>query len=237
MMENSKSEKIYKEILQQLDRSIEDYTFPIFNNPNFPLAAMRIVCFKDEEEWLILFDRIVFGISEGIFLNMISAFGSNIDKPGLQSSKEFIEEVPGMPIWDNELNYVLNEADFEIIINEKKRKFSFTENDYERSGVIKFPKMNKGLRLLRLLTYKCGDDIYMSPSTLLKRIDHRNMPGFLIVDEWNHPDVYEPVREMPGKNSCFQSLAKAMAYNDRDMYDCKQDKNSHWYDWDETGLY
>src|SRR5688572_14002084 len=175
-MRDMQAEKIYTDILEQLDNAAAKHTFPVFNNFNFPLAAMRIVAFRDDEEWLILFERIAYGTSEGTFLNMISAFGNFIGRPGLQATIRFIEEVPRFPIWNNEQDYILNEKEFEAMVYGKAVKFSFDENDYRATYPEKYPGMNRGLRLLRLICHALGPKIYMTPSDLLERIDHNNIP-------------------------------------------------------------
>jgi hypothetical protein len=236
-MKNEKKISVYEQILRELDLAVGEYSFPVFNNPNFPLAAMRIVCFRNDDEWLIVFERIAYGVSDGIFLNMISAFGNRIEERGLQSTLEFIRELPGHSISDDEMNYVLDEKNFEILMYGDKKTFSIDEKDFRGSHVDENKEMRKRLRLLRLITYKTGQDIFMSPANLLDRMDHNDIPVFLIITEWNHPDVYYPGNETPGSNQCFQSLAKAIAYNKKELYDCTLEKNSYWHHWDEAGFY
>ncbi|NOT50466.1 MAG: hypothetical protein HOP10_04220 [Chitinophagaceae bacterium] len=235
-MKNENEISMYEQILRELDLAVEEYSFPVFNNPNFPVATMRIVCFRDDDEWLIVFERIAYGTSDGIFLNMISAFGNRIEERGLQSTMEFITELPGHPVSDDEMNYILNEKKFDVLIYGNKQAFSFDEKDYKVSHVDENKEMRKRLRLLRLIAYKTRQDIFMSPASLLDRMDHDSIPVFLIITEWNHPDVYYPGNEMPGLNPCFQSLAKAIAYNKKELYDCRLEKNSYWYYWDEAGI-
>ena len=235
-MENAKAISVYEQVLRELDLAAGEYSFPVFNNPNFPLAAMRIVCFRNDDEWLIVFERIAYGVSDGIFLNMISAFGNRIEERGLQSTMEFITELPGNSFADDEMNYILDEKNFDVLIYGNKRTFSIDEKDPRESHVDENKKMRKLLRLLRLITYKTGQDIFMPPASLLDRMNHDDIPVFLINTEWNHPDVYYPGTEMPGSNPCFQSLAKAIAYNKKELYDCSLEKNSYWYYWDEAGF-
>jgi hypothetical protein len=236
-MKNEKEILIYEQVLRELDLAVEEYSFPVFNNPNFPLASMRIVCFRNDDEWLIVFERIAYGVSDGIFLNMLSAFGNRIAKRGLQSTMEFITELPDHSFSDDEMNYIVNEKKFDVLIYGDKRTFSIDERDSQESHVDENKEMRKRLRLLRLITYKTGQDIFMSSANLLDRMDHEDIPVFLIITEWNHPDVYYPGNETPGSNLCFQSLARAIACNKKELYDCKQEKNSYWYYWDEAGLY
>ncbi|GEM_PF-6018103 len=228
---NQKVKDCYNDILMQLDNAVENYDFPIFNNLNYPAAAMKIHTFRDSSEWIIAFERIVYGVSEGSFLNLISAFGNKLYKKGLQSDIEIISPTDEYPIWDQDYNYILDENKFCINIRGERLNIEFTEEDYEKSFVNKNTDMDPGLRMLRVLVYKVDNKIWFTDSEILEKCHRVNIPVFLKLEKWNHPDVIGS-NEMPSNNNCFKSLALALASGDPSFYNCNEKINSFWYYWD-----
>jgi hypothetical protein len=100
-MENQRNDW-YNTILNQLDKAAQDYHFPIFDNVYLPAAGMKIFTYRDNSEWLIAFESIVYASSGGIFLSLVTAFGNKLLKPGLQSDREVIKAHKDYAIWDED---------------------------------------------------------------------------------------------------------------------------------------
>jgi hypothetical protein len=217
------------DILNQLDEYFE-LDFPSFLNANYPSAAMRLTVFRDPTEWLITFEELVYGTKEHSFLNIISAFGNKIPEPGYQGVIRLFTET-NSPVWHENQNSIGDKWHFEFIVKGVRRSFSVTPEDYRQAKLDPENDSQPELRLLRLLVSLIPDELFLSDEKLLKACNRANIPKFIELREWRHPDVYEG--ELPSHTVCFRSLARAIAENDKTLYNCPEPINSAWYYWEE----
>ena len=61
-----------------------------------------------------------------------------------------------------------------------------------------------------------------------------DLQEFLILEEWNHPNVVE-VTERPSGSQTFQQLAHALVTGDASGYKPSLAPNTHWSHWPDGG--
>jgi hypothetical protein len=220
------------EILSQLDKAALEYQFPIFNNVNYPAAGMRLTAFRDDAEWLIVFEKVAYSDAEGTFLNMIYAYGNKLAKPGFQaqSVRRVVKEVPSDPIWDDEMNFLLDMSNFSLLINGSIRQFSPSEDIYNKAKINLNDDSDSALKVLRLIMYFIPDEVFSNDDELLAACNRANIPKFIQLNEWHHPDVLKG--ELPSHSVCFQTLAQAIAENKIELFSCPEEINTHWSCWE-----
>jgi hypothetical protein len=155
------------DILQQLDDYATEYDFPMLNNIYFLNADIRLTVFKNDSEWLMIFEEIAFDIKQKSFINSVSAYGNQIEQPGTQTAVDIISEIPRKLMWDEDGNFTINLYDFEVIINNEIKHFALSSNDYHLAGIDTESKMEKPAKILRLLTFIYPNQFFLSEEQLL----------------------------------------------------------------------
>ena len=223
-----------KTILTILDDGANYYEFPMLDNIYFYYGAAKMSAFQSTEEWLIVFQEISFSIRDGKFINVITAFGNNINKNGIISIEKIIFESPEEQMFDGEGNFLLNPLHFKVKIKGIERKFNPSTEDYTNIGVaLNDKQMPNEAKIIRYLISVIPNDLYFTNDELLKICgrEHHNLEEFITLGDWSHPDLIND--EKPSEIPCFQSLAEALEKNDRALYQCpEEDYNTHWSNWE-----
>lgn len=225
-------EEWYFEIISQLDNAAQEYKFPAFDNVNYPAADMRLTAFRDDSEWLILFEKLVFSRAESAFLSMIHAFGNKILSPGLQSNSayEVITATPGCPLWDNEMNFLIDLFNITLRIKGEVRTFEVTPDDYREAHVNLKDNSPPEFKVLCLLVNLMKGQLFRSDNDLLRACNRSNLEKVVQLDDWHHPDVYNNV--LPSKCDFFQKFAQSISDGSYKVHDYSGGINSYWYYWE-----
>ncbi len=220
------------EILFQLDKAAQNYKFPTFDNINYPAADMRLSVFRDNSEWLILFEKLVYSDNESAFLSMVHAFGNKIPDPGFQpnSSEQIISEAPHYPIWDNEMNFSLDLLDFTLKVKGTIMHFLPTRDDYRKAHVNLEDDSYPEFKILCFLVFLMPDALFRSDDDLLKACNRSNLPKFIQLDDWHHPDLFNG--ELPSHCDFFKNLAQSIEEGSYHAPNQVQSINSYWYHWE-----
>jgi hypothetical protein len=234
---NSLTNSWQKDIFVKLDASARRYLFPMLNNSNFFLADIRLTLFRNEQDWLIVFQEIVYEpASHTKFENFITAFGSKMEN-SLVKTIEVITDEQGNRLWDAPDEYTpeefsLESNEFTVRINGNLQRFALKQEDFLASGVGIDSKTPRELQILRILTYLRPTEFFLTDKELLNECGYNDssLERFIELNDWNHPDI--AADELPSKNKCFQSLINAFAENDSKLYTCPSNKwNTHWKNW------
>lgn len=202
----------------------------MLNNANFSPADIRMTIFCNQEEWLIIFETIVFANQQNIFVNIIHAYGNKLASPGMQLAKDILSAPVSSSLWDQSGKFLLDRWNIDVVINGVVKKFSLTPSDYQAAGIDFNSNMISELQILRVLTFLCPELFFLSPTELLERCNRPQLEVFMELTSWNHPDIVSG--EVPSNNECFQNLARAIANQDKNLYSCSQNHfNTHWSQW------
>jgi hypothetical protein len=217
------------EILEQLDRSAELFMFPGLPNEYFALARQRLTAFRSEDEWLLVFEVVGWGIKQAAFENLITAFGNQLETPGgMQKSVVVVTGPGGASPWDEQEKFTLDLADLAVAIRGHEHRLRASDADLRAAG-IDDESMPAPAKVIRLLAHEFRDEPFLSDEELLEACGRANsgLERFLQLDGWRIPDLLES--EKPSDVECLRSLADALASGDAGRYTCPEAEwNTHW---------
>ncbi|MDD9793568.1 DUF7003 family protein [Priestia megaterium] len=212
------------QILQVLDKYAKDYNFPVLDNYNFDLAQCRLSVFRDDNEWIIVFE--IVGVNPSLYIsNDIYAYGNSVESQGLIIGLDDIVSLPNEEdLFDDEGNFLITPFHLDLIINSEPLIIKPTEGEYLELGIQ--TELFNPTKLIRYLSSKYKEKFWLEPLDLLNEINmSEDFKLFYQTDEWEHTD-----EEKPSENKFFQSLAKAIVLNDKNLIQFKK-ANTHWSNW------
>jgi hypothetical protein len=222
------------EILEILDQGANTYDFPMLDNNYFYLGKERMTVFRNNNEWLIIFQELSFSLKANKFTNVVAAFGNCIKESGIISLEPVINESSDDKMFDDNYKFLLNPLDFKVAIKGVERKFKPTRRDYEELGInIDDKEMPNEAKIIRYLAYTIPKELFFTNEKLLKICKRKaeDIKVFMELDDWYHPDLIND--ELPSENLCFQSIAVALEKNALDLYNCPEEEyNTHWFNWE-----
>jgi hypothetical protein len=222
------------EVLQILDEGAKTYDFPVLDNDYFYFGKEKLILFRSSNEWLIVFQELSYSIKAGSFVTKVTAFGNKLNENGTLLIKETISEEFNTEMFDADGNFTLNPLHFKVVINGVDREFIPIRNDYQKIGIdIEDDQMPNEAKIIRYLSYIIPNDLFFSNDELLEICGRKdsNIRVFMELEDWSHPDLIND--ELPSENLCFQSIAKALEENDKNLYNCpKEEYNTHWSNWE-----
>jgi hypothetical protein len=224
------------EILHQLDEYAGKYNFPMLDNLYIHNADIRLTVFRSNLEWLMIFQEIAYSERHG-FVNDISAYGNKISNAGIQRGLTLASTVFGDSIFDDLGKCALDRYRIELKIRGNVLKLSPSKEDYERAGIhaesSTGSSISECIQILRLLTFLRPEEFFISDKELLDLCGRTDdgLEKFIQLEDWYHPDISSD--ELPSQSQCFQSLARAIARNDKKLYRCPPELwNTHWTNWE-----
>lgn len=228
------------EILRQWDNP--KFHFPVIPSVDWGYARARLTAFRSQGEWLVVFELIGYDSEAGLCMNEVRAFGNKLGHNRRLLFETVVappKEAGELPFFDTDEqgNILLDPLDYVVEVRGKKRHFAPTPQDYARLGM-NLQERTAGeidalIKVLRLLTYTIPEDLFFSDAELLERLGRpRDLPRFLQLYDWYHPDWRR--KEKPRDSPRLRSLARALASDDPDVYECPENlHNTHWSHWPE----
>lgn len=213
----------HKEILNELDSSMIECTFPLLDTIDFDISQSRLSVYKNQENYLIAIEMV--GTASLGIVNELFLYGNCIDKTGIIMSFDNVILVPGNEesIYDDDGEFVIkNPNHFTVKIWDKEISFSVGEEDFKKTMIdpVNFTPL--------LLTSICSDKLWLKDDWIFEQTDLTGkFPIFYRTEEWNHP-----INEMPSENHFFQQLAKAIEQNHSSLIKVEK-PNTHWSQWTE----
>lgn len=218
-----------KAILEQLDVCAKAFEFPVLDNLHFRIGDARLSAFKGDE-WLIVFELLVYDVRASVFVNMLYAYGEGLSHQGYQTSVTIFTEPQAQPYADEDGNILVDLSDFNVVIHGEARRFTPTERDYIQVGVLPEMQMEPEAKLLRYVCSTLRPQLFLSLSDLCRHLSRTQMPRLIELYEWSHPDIAG--NELPSENECIRRLARVLAQSNPNHYQCPANLiNSHWSNW------
>lgn len=217
-----------EEVLSQLDAAQDEYALLGPGNSHYPSAAVRMIAFVSDVDWLLSLELLAWGRREGQFVRLLQFFGSTVEEPGEFSSAEPVHGSPESPLFvDGKLQADL--YDLTISMDGSLRHLTFTPTDYASAG-IEVEEMAPELALLRLLANRYPEQLMLDADAVLTECDRKGYHHLFTLDDWRHPDPAED--ELPGELPCFQGIAESIASGQvRELSACSDEANTHWSNW------
>lgn len=207
--------------------------FPsLSTDENGAFGKGRIVAFRSKEEWLIVFELLVYAGEIDEYVRQIYGFGNNL------RNRTHIENLFSLTSDDD----VPDPFDFEIFFASGLQHFHFDVDDYGKAGIdLNKPisghlDFDRRVQILRLLVgHIPSQELFLSPPALLKVLGRpATLALFIELHQWCQTDPRKS--ESPIASPCLESLIKALAENNPDLYECPANLvNSDWSHWPAFG--
>lgn len=202
-------------ILADLDRAHKNYYLPCFSNMNIDYVASRLVGFRDETRWLLMFNSIVWWPAGEGLTTLVELVGNALpaDQQGYQNDRYF---VPGK---------VITEDDDQVVesIVVRGRKVAVDSLTITPNLQIQ-PERGFWVCVALLDGYK--EQLFAQPEEY-QRFVPAGLEKIITLDEWQHPDV----DLFPSHTTTFPALARRLASGDPSVTIPTHLANSHWSHW------
>lgn len=228
-----------KDILMQLDKCADEFTFPMLDNGYVYPIDSRLTAYCDKARWVLIIEVVGFnyrgGGHDGIN-NCLHIFGNCLDfQPGTNNDN-FIyitDNSSEGATFDEEYLEALNPGIKTMLIREKEVQVSHSIEFYKSKGVDleEYPKIYIW-EFLRGIVPDYRDDFFASESEIRDRIP-KDIPRILQIDEWYHIDLADG--EKPSQNETFIMIAKILETGDTSYYKPTKKPNNHWKNWPTGG--
>lgn len=229
---NKKQEYSAKEILNQLDKCAEDYTFPMLDNGYIYLVTSKLTAYRDEKRWVIIIEVVGYnykGRGHNGINNCLHIFGNCIDfEPGTDNNN-FLYPTDNSSDEPTFVEEILNSKIKTMILRKKEITINHNREFYAEKG-IEFEEEDKIFiwEFLRGLVPEYENDFFATETEIRERIP-KDLTKFLELKEWNHPDCADS--ELPSKNETFKLIAKALETGITELYKPTKEPNNHWKNW------
>ena len=214
-----------EDILNCFDKAAANLDFPGFNGINIDMVTARLTGFRNDTDWALTIEEIVswYGLNGVEPVLMISAFGSRI----------FINEpfVTYFPVKypSGELEEDDSEIPESIPVMIREEQFIVNSDEIERnphlSDYIDFDLM---IHLVNKYRQKI-----LATQTELREIVPQELSQIIQLDNWHHPDVYNPSSEfyIPSKTKSMQMIAEVLISGKPELYQPCEENNVDWRKW------
>ena len=239
-----------EDILNCLDKAAANLDFPGFNGINIDMVTARLTGFRNDTDWALTIEEIVswYGLNGVEPVLMISAFGSRIfiNEPfatyfpvkytlgELERSKEkdyqdmsvagiICDE--GFDVWEE---YEQEIPDYLLVVIRGK-KIIINSSEIQRHPQIK-DSFNFDLIIHIANKYRTQ---MLATETELREIVPQELTQVIQLDNWHHPDVYNPNSEfsVPSKTKSMQMIAEVLVSDNPELYQPCEENNVDWQKW------
>ncbi len=204
-----------RDILLLLDRS----EFPTLGNMNIDYVSGRLLCFRSESQWALVFNWIVWWPAVEGPHAMVECFGNGINgKQGFDNDRLF-SPVVFEEDWEDD------EADEPTILSIEIRGQSIA---LEQVPSLPHDSQHQdaGFGVLAGLATQHKAAMLASEAEYMPFIAP-DLDLVLTLDDWHHPDVLAK----PSECKTFQQLARVLVTGDSSLYEPTQAPNTYWENW------
>lgn len=238
-----------RKILSVLDKTAENFQFPMLDNGYLYLAATRMSVFGDRSDWAIVFE--VFGFSPRAGHPDLSVHTIATSLANRNPRSNFVNDQAYLDYLANNRNYEFKSffpiENEEWIDREDPELVSSSGQILLRGQAIPIPPIDAydtaGIELerpqpaiyelCRLLAEGHRELLLASPEERCANIP-RTLSHRLTLDDWLHPDLANG--QMPSHVPTFAQLASVLDGEDGGELLNSAAGNTHWRNWPEGGL-
>lgn len=228
-----------KEILNQLDKCSENFTFPMLDNGYVYPAGTKLTAYRDDKRWVLIIEVIGFNYRGGGhngMTNCLHIFGNCLDyEPGTQNDNflYLTGDSDDCHTFDEEEHFYLNPQCSTLLLRNNSIPLIQDREKYKTAGIIPEDeeKIN-AFEFLRLLDKLYHKELVATEEEIRERIPV-DIPLILELQDWFHPDVAN--EELPGGNETFKQIAQVLESGTTEFYRPKNKSNTHWSNWPDGG--
>ena len=227
------------EILKQLDKCAEDYTFPMLDDGYVYPAGTKLTAYRDDKRWVIIIEVIGFnyrgGGHNGIS-NCLHIFGNCLNyEPGTQNENflYLTKDAEDCNTFDEEEEFYLNPICPTFLLRNEIVQLIHNKDEYKASEILLEDEVKiNAFEFLRLLDKLYHDKLVAPEQEIRERIP-KDIKKIIELHDWYHPDVVN--NELPSQNETFKLIAKVLETGVIENYKPTNNSNTHWINWPEGG--
>ncbi len=233
----------YDDVLRQWDQAWQLGCFPHMGTTTFwGFVKARLSVFRSSDEWITIFELLVYKPGGGNVDIVGYAFGNKIrlkHAPFLEFLKLPPLRIPQCEDSDAEDDWwCRNPFELTYLVDGSVRTLSVSPAKYTEAGIDLYAPISgddvydRVLRSLRMLAYHYPPDafFYSTDDLLVAAGRPSDIPLFLQLYHWCNPGVGGIHK--PSDSPCLRNLAKAIANYQPDQYYCDESLiNTHWSYW------
>jgi len=225
----------HQEILEQLDDGAMEDTFPILDHPYIRPFNSKLTAYRDNQRWVIIIEVVGMRVQSGkhdSIHNYVHVLGNCLpNDPDVYVIEHFTEDSEEGPTFTIEEELSPNVST--MLLRGKKIPINHNLDYYDAIGIkLSNPPKIKLWECMRGLVPEYGD-LFFAPEVEIRELIPNDLPLFVTVKEWNHPDIYS--EEIPSENETFILLAKSLEQGDKQLFQPTKKPNNHWSNWPEGG--
>jgi hypothetical protein len=202
-----------QQILEFLDRRFNAIEMPCFGNMNIDYVSSRLLAFRDETRWMLLFNSITWCPAGQGLTTIVECVGNCVQgRQGFDSDRIFIT---GQIQYDELLDIYR--------VNVRNRSIPITELEIMTHRDL-YADREFDIAIALLASYR--EELLASKDEYEKFIPE-GLIEVLRLDEWHHPDWGCP----PSQTESFPLIAQVLFTGDSDLYKSPQKSNTNWHFW------
>ena len=206
-----------QDILSELDEAARDFKFPGLDNGFIYPVDTRLHAFRDEARWALVIEVVGYDYRGHSLDDVVYALGNCIDLPF--GDDNFL---PRIDTFDG-----LEDEDEPVVA-------PGVESMELRGQTIPVPRPagTDLVEMFRALTPAFRDLLLADEDELRRRVPI-DLPRILVLEEWNHPDVFDGA--LPSQSDTFLRIADVLVDGRPELYTATQPPNTQWSNWPEGG--
>ncbi|MFM7599960.1 MAG: DUF7003 family protein [Pseudanabaena sp.] len=205
-----------QQILEFLDRSFNEIKIPCLGNLNIDYLSSRLLAFRDEHQWMIMFNSITWCPAGQGLTTIIESVGNwNSQKNNIQNDSHFANVITGQIKYDELLN--------DYLVTVRGKSIPLTElNIIFRPEL--FSEHEPDIAIALLANYR--EELLASHEEYGVFVPE-GLTEVLRLDEWHHPNWGCP----PSQTESFPLIAKVLYTGNPNLYKPPSKPNTDWKFW------
>lgn len=206
-------------ILEQLDRSAADYTFPDLNHGYFYALDARMHAFSDAERWALVVETVGYNPRAFNVVDVLHVFGNALTSgaPGCGEG-DFLDRVDNMDDVEDP--------------DEPEEYAGGTPVVVRGTSLDVVAGPDADLVDVFRAVVPPHRDLFLADEAELRRRIPADLPQVLTLEEWHQPDLLEGP---PSAAEVYRLVAQVLATGDPSLHRPTLEPNTHWSNWPESG--
>ena len=207
------------QILQFLDRSFAEIKIPCFGNMNVDYISSRLLAFRDEQQWILVFNSIAWCPAGEGLTTIIECVGNCcLSKNNIQHDFHF----------DSNRYLITGKIEYNQVLDEYLVSVRDKSVDLAELGIIAYPDLytDRELDVAIALSEKYREELLANREEYGVFIPN-GMTQVLQLEQWHHPDWDCP----PSQTESFPLIAEVLYRAVTDLYKPAKHPNTDWRLW------
>ena len=208
-----------QQILEFLDRSFESIKMPCFGNLNVDYLSSRLLAFRDEQQWLLVFNSIAWIPAGQGLTTLVECVGNcNLSRNQVQHDFHF----------DSNRYLVTGQVEYDETLNHYRAIVRGQSIAIENLNIIPHPDLfaerEPDIAIALLENYR--EDLLATREEYGVFIPE-GLTEVLRLDEWHHPNW----DCLPSQTESFPAIAEVLFTGDSGLYKPSSQTNTDWRLW------